>query len=219
MLRLERVSRAFEGPQGRVKALAVVNLAVAPGEMVAVRGPSGCGKTTLLLSAGALLRPDEGRVLLGGQDVYAMSAAARGLLRAERIGFVFQQFHLIPYLTVEENVLAPSVALANPPRDVGAHAADLIRRFNLEHRSRHVPAQLSVGEKQRVALARSLLNRPCLLLADEPTGNLDEANANAILEYMLEFKRGGGAVLIVTHDARVAARADRTLLMSDGQLE
>jgi putative ABC transport system ATP-binding protein len=219
MLRFEAVSRAFEGPRGRVEALRQAHLRVAPGEMVAIQGPSGCGKTTLLLAAGALLRPDEGRVFLGDDDVYAQSAAARGALRAARIGFVFQQFHLIPYLTVEENVLAPSVALSVKPRDLVARAHDLVRRFNLEHRADHVPAQLSVGEKQRVAMARALLNRPGLLLADEPTGNLDEANAGVILDYMLDFRRDGGAVLLVTHDARVAARADRALRMSDGRLE
>ncbi len=214
MLKIENVSKTYRGPQD-VRALANVSLEIRPGEFVAVQGPSGCGKTTLLLVAGGLLEPDAGRVTAGGEDLYALPPGPRARIRAARIGFVFQQFHLLPYLNVLENVLAPTLAL--PSDGAEARAGELIERLGLAARARHKPAELSAGEQQRAALARALLNRPGLLLADEPTGNLDEAAAEDVVRRLEEFARGGGAVLLATHNPRAAARAGRIVRMEGGK--
>jgi ABC-type lipoprotein export system ATPase subunit len=209
MLSLRQVRKTYEGPNGPVVALADSSLDIGAGEFVAVRGPSGSGKTTLLLVAGGLLRPDAGQVVLDGQPIYDLPREARARLRATRIGFVFQQFHLVPYLSVLDNVLTPALAQAQP--DARARATELVERFGLTPRRHHVPAELSTGERQRTALARALLNRPRLLLADEPTGNLDDANGAIVLNALAEFAKTGGAVLLVTHDHRAATFAQRVL--------
>jgi putative ABC transport system ATP-binding protein len=209
MLSLRQVRKTYQGPKGPVVALADFSLEIGAGEFVAVRGPSGSGKTTLLLVAGGLLHPDSGQAVLDGQDIYRMSREARARLRAQAIGFVFQQFHLVPYLSVLDNVLTP--ALAQPRPDARARAMELIERFGLAPRMHHVPAELSTGERQRTALARALLNRPRLLLADEPTGNLDDANGDIVLNAFAEFAKAGGAVLLVTHDQRASTFAQRVL--------
>jgi ABC-type lipoprotein export system ATPase subunit len=216
LLNLENVTREFEGPSETVKALDGVSLSVGAGEFVAVEGPSGCGKTTLLLTAGGLLRPSAGEVVVDGKTLGRLSPDGRSRLRAEAIGFVFQQFHLVPYLSVFENILAPSLAVSHAEAVERAHA--LIAHFQLEHRMHHTPAALSTGERQRTALARALLHRPRLLLADEPTGNLDETNAGIVMGYLVEFARNGGAVLLVTHDRRAAQSATRSLRMENGRL-
>jgi ABC-type lipoprotein export system ATPase subunit len=213
MLKIENVTRTWRGPQD-VRALAGVSLEVRPGEFVAVHGPSGCGKTTLLLVAGGLLAPDAGRVEIGGEDLYALPPERRARVRAGRIGFVFQQFHLLPYLDVLENVLAPTLALRSDGAE--GRAKELLERLGLGPRARHKPNELSAGEQQRTALARALLNRPGLLLADEPTGNLDEAAAEEVLRRLEEFARGGGAVLLVTHNPKAVARAARAVHMENG---
>ncbi len=214
MLTFEKVTQTFNGPQGEVTALRNISFFVNPGEVVAVRGASGCGKSTLLLTAGTLLRPSEGEVRIGEADPYALTPNGRSTLRSETIGFVFQQFHLVPYLSVFENVLLPSVVKKNDEANERAH--ELLRRFGLDHRMHHVPAQLSIGERQRTALARALFNRPKLLLADEPTGNLDPENGEIVLHALKTFADEGGAVLLVTHS--VADCATRTLHMADGTL-
>jgi ABC-type lipoprotein export system ATPase subunit len=231
MLTITGLRKTFRGPSGMVSALADAELSVAAGEFVSVQGPSGCGKTTLLLAAGGLLPPDSGRVQVDGQDVYALSGEARARLRAEKIGFVFQQFHLVPYLSVLDNVLVPSLALPFscplPATEGGSgeersavreRALELTRQFGLTERLRHVPAQLSTGERQRTALARAMLNGPKLILADEPTGNLDGENARAVLSSLREFARSGGAVLLVTHDPAAAEYAGRRLRFKEGRL-
>jgi len=197
MLEISNIAKLYRRHDGIVKALDGVSLSVGKGAFVAVRGPSGSGKTTLLLSAGGLLAPDGGSVSVDGVDPYRLSRDARAKFRASTIGFVFQQFYLISYLTVLENVLAPSMALSG--NDSSDRARELIGQFNLEHRANHLPAELSTGERQRTALARALLNRPKLLLADEPTGNLDTENAQTVVDFFREFVDGGGAVLMVTH--------------------
>ncbi|MBN1419493.1 MAG: ABC transporter ATP-binding protein [Planctomycetes bacterium] len=214
MLELTDVRKSYARPEGRVDALGGVSLSAASGEFIAVTGPSGCGKTTLLLTAGGLLAPDAGRVLLDGEDLYSLSAERRARIRAERIGFVFQQFHLIPYLSVLENVLVPSLGV--PCRDAPARARTLIERFGLAPRAHHVPAELSTGERQRTALARALFNRPKLVLADEPTGNLDQANAEVVLQALAEFAGEGGTVLLVTHGGDAARYASRGVAMKGG---
>jgi putative ABC transport system ATP-binding protein len=216
ILKLAAVVMSFHGPDGTVRALDGVSLAVSPGELVVVEGPSGCGKTTLLLAAGGLLRPARGTVTLDGEDLYDIDPEERCAVRADKVGFVFQQFHLIPYLSVRNNVLSPTIAR----RKLGAskRAGELIRHFNMEHRQNHLPAQLSTGERQRTALARALMNDPQLILADEPTGNLDQSNADAVFGYFAEFVAQGGSALVVTHDPRASQRATRVLSMRDGTI-
>jgi putative ABC transport system ATP-binding protein len=216
MLEFKKISKWFDGPEGKVTALDGVSLSVSPGEFLAVRGPSGCGKTTLLLTAGGLLRPSSGQVSLDGYDPYTLSPEKRSQMRARMIGFVFQQFHLIPYLTVRQNILAPSLALS--AKGAGQRTQELVSRFGLDDRAGHVPAQLSTGQRQRTALARALLNKPKIILADEPTGNLDEDNANIVFGYLSQYVAEGGCVLLVTHDVRTAAHATRILQMVDGRL-
>lgn len=216
MLEFKKVSKWFNGTQGKVDALKGVSFSVRPGELLAIRGPSGCGKTTLLLTAGGLLRPSDGQMSLNGQDPYALSPEMRSRLRASTIGFVFQQFHLIPYLTVRQNIMTASLAV--PLKEASERAQQLISRFWLDDRADHVPAKLSTGERQRTALARALLNEPKVIMADEPTGNLDEDNAQTVLGYLSQYVSDGGCVLLVTHDARAAAHATRSLQMDRGQL-
>ena len=220
MLEIRDLSKVYASPADRtaglVTALDSVSLSLTAGEFVAVQGPSGSGKTTLLLAVGGLLAPSGGTIAFQGQDVYAMSLGARARWRAQCLGFVFQQFHLIPYLSVIDNVLAP--ALACPITNARGRAAELLEQFGLSARASHVPSELSIGEQQRTALARALVHRPQLLLCDEPTGNLDEQNAQAVSKCLAEFQRQGGAVLLVTHDTGVAAMAQRSLSLRSGRL-
>lgn len=199
ILNIEHLSKTYRR-RGResVAALRDVNLVLKPGQIRFVYGPSGSGKSTLLLCAGGLLHPDAGNVKLDGRELYALPARARCAVRARRIGFVFQQFHLIPFLNVRDNVMAP--ALSGFDGDPRRRADALIERFGLQARRDHPPSELSVGERQRVALARALLFNPPLLLADEPTGNLDAGNGRRVMQYLSDFAGNGGAVLVVTHD-------------------
>ena len=214
---IQDARKTYQGASGQVLAVDGVSLSVDGGEFVAVQGPSGCGKSTMLLIAGGLLTPESGSVQIGGEDPYALTADARSKFRADNIGFVFQQFHLVSYLSVQDNVLAPSIATGL----VGSEqrARELIDQFGLSHRLEHTPGELSSGERQRTALARALLNQPKVLLADEPTGNLDAENAAEVLKHLREFASSGGAVLLVTHDAQAAAAADRVIHLLDGKID
>lgn len=218
MLNLTGVKKHYR-QDGRelVKALDSVTVQVGKGEFAVVEGPSGSGKTTLLLVAGGLLHPTEGQVMIDGADIYGISAADRAAMRASRIGFVFQQFHLISYLNVLENVLVPSLAL--PEADgLEKRAQELLSRFGLDSRKGHLPSELSTGERQRVSLARALLNSPDLLLADEPTGNLDQSNADLVIDCLAEFARSGGTVLMVTHSREAALKGDKLIRLNAGNL-
>jgi putative ABC transport system ATP-binding protein len=217
VIHLQDVTKVYQAGNGPVRALGGVSLDVAPGEFLGVRGPSGCGKSTLLTIVGGLGMPTAGRVVVGGDDLRAMSPGARARFRAEKVGFVFQMFHLLPYLTVLENVVAASL----PGQRAAARlrAAELLEEFQLADRLRHHPAELSIGERQRVAIARALINRPRLLLADEPTGNLDAENSQRVLEILAGFHREGGTVLLVTHQEQAARYAGRTVLLRDGLVE
>jgi len=218
LLKIDRVSKRYER-RGRetVHALREANLGLDPGELRFVLGSSGSGKSTLLLCAGGLLRPDEGTVTLDGEDLYALSPDERSSFRARHIGFVFQQFHLVPYLSVLDNVLAPALAFGGDRGgDLRSRAESLVERFGLGHRRDHPPSELSVGERQRCALARALLHEPRLILADEPTGNLDEENGALVMECLREFAAGGGAVLVVTHDP--SHRSDESYELAHGVL-
>ncbi len=217
MIELSGVTRIYRRGTGEVRALDGVDLHVAAGEFVAIKGPSGSGKSTLLLTIGGMVRPSEGRVVVAGTDIYALAPGQRARFRAENIGFVFQLFHLVPYLNVLENVLVPTLA-AGDGEGRRQEALALLERFGLADRLDHRPAELSIGERQRVAMARALLNRPRLLLADEPTGNLDPDNATEIMNYLAGFHRDGGTVVVVTHEDLAARYAQRTFHLRDGRI-
>jgi putative ABC transport system ATP-binding protein len=219
LLQLEHVNKVYHRNHHEIRALDDVSLELNPGEFVAVCGPSGCGKTTLLLTIGGLLAPDSGRITLDGEDPYRMNPNARAEFRGRSIGFVFQQFHLVPYLSVLDNVLAPALAVPRPDGEVRARALQLIEHFGLTDRQSHVPSELSSGERQRTALARALLHQPKLLLADEPTGNLDRESAEVVLGHLKEFAEQGGAVLLVTHDDRAVTYAQRVIPIRAGRIE
>ena len=215
LLEAENISKTFSRNGHQVPALRDFTYCIEPAQFVAVCGPSGCGKTTLLLICGGLLRPETGAVVLYGHDLYSLSPETRASIRAAHIGFVFQQFHLVPYLNVLDNVLAASLGLrledTAQRKLMRQRAMELVERFGLADRAEHLPAELSTGQRQRVALARAMLNRPKILLADEPTGNLDADNSNVVWEYLREFAADDRAVLLVTHDSAAAARADQVV--------
>jgi putative ABC transport system ATP-binding protein len=215
-LHAENLRKIFSGPTAAIHALDGVSLTLDAGDFVAIQGPSGCGKSTLLFALGALLRPDSGLLTVLERDPYAMTREERARLRARSIGFVFQQFHLTPYLSVLDNVRAPALAL--PAADATARALELIGLLGLTGRAQHVPSMLSTGERQRTALARALLNRPKVLLADEPTGNLDDDNTALVLERLKEFASQGGTVVLVTHERHVAGHAHKVLQMRNGRI-
>ena len=200
MIACKQVTKRF----GAVTALAPFDLDVATGEFIAIKGASGSGKTTLLLTLGGMLRPSDGTVSFDGEDLYSQSSTARAEYRATEVGFVFQMFHLVPYLGVEENVRLAmrNGAMTQRPRE-------LLEQFGLGHRLTHTPGELSAGERQRVALARALVNEPRLILADEPTGNLDPENDRQVFEHLSEFHRAGGTVIVVTHGSTADEFADR----------
>ncbi|MBI2441432.1 MAG: ABC transporter ATP-binding protein [Lentisphaerae bacterium] len=216
MLKIQHLSKVFAGPTGKVEALQDVSLTVRAAEFVAIQGVSGCGKTTLLLAAGGLLKPTSGQITVQGEDFYALSPERRAQFRARRIGFVFQQFHLMPFLNASDNIRLANLAVADHLTD--ERVPELIKQFGLAHRQEHLPEALSTGERQRIALARALLNKPALLLADEPTGNLDEQNGAAVLQALKDYAASGGAVLLVTHDIRVGQYAHRRLRLERGRL-
>ena len=216
MIRCDEVTKIFSKNGSEVMSLDRFTAEVADGEFVAVRGPSGSGKTTLLLTLGGMQRPSEGLVQLAGRDLYAMSPAERARLRSSEIGFVFQMFHLVPYLDLLGNVLL--ACPGKPSAEVRQRAGELMDELGLADRASHRPGELSAGERQRLAVARALLNRPKLILADEPTGNLDPENAAEVIRHLVEFHRGGGTVVLVTHGEVVNAHADRTLSLEQGRL-
>ena len=214
MVRLENVTKTYQTPRCVIKALDRINLRIEKGQFVVIRGPSGSGKTTLLMTIAAMCRPTSGTVSIEQQDLYAQSRRARARFRAENIGFVFQMFHLVPYLNVTENVLLAGGTIGN--KNSRAQAHKLIERFGLADRTYHRPAELSAGEKQRAAVARALLNRPKIVLADEPTGNLDPDNAAAVLSYMADFHQQGGTVILATHGPAAKEFADRVIYLRKG---
>ncbi|HEX8052994.1 MAG TPA: ABC transporter ATP-binding protein [Thermoleophilaceae bacterium] len=218
-LRLDHVTRVFRQGANEVHALADVSMSIYPGEVTAVMGPSGSGKTTLLQIAGAMDLPSSGRVFHGETDLAGLDAAGLSRLRRQRIGFVFQFFNLMPGLTALENV-ALVARLDNVSRAKSAERARaLLARVGLEGRADHLPSALSGGEQQRVAVARALVNRPRLVLADEPTGNLDRRAGASVVEVLVEAAREQrAAVLIVTHDAVVHDYVERTMTMADGRV-
>jgi putative ABC transport system ATP-binding protein len=212
------ISRVFEMPAGPVHALRRVSVTVRAGDYVSVVGPSGCGKSTLLHLLGGIDVPTTGSVLFDGVDVGTLSDAARSHLRLRRIGFVFQRFFLLPMLTAWENVELPQAEAGVARGDRRTRTRELLDYVGLARRASHRPAELSGGEMQRVAIARALANRPSLLLADEPTGELDQSTGGQIASLFDRVNADGTALVVVTHDPDVAARARRTLRMRDGEI-
>ena len=206
ILEARGVAQHHRTQRGTVEALAGVDLTVPRGEFLLLRGPSGAGKTTLLLALGGLARPTEGEVTLDGEELYGLSRARRRHLRGSLVGFVFQTMHLLPYLDARRNV------------QLGGPAADWLERLGLGEREHHTPSQLSGGERQRVALARALARRPELILADEPTGNLDPVSAGLVTSALTEFHREGGTVVLVTHARDLAITPDRELRLEAGRV-
>ena len=213
------VGRSFAMPAGPVHAVRDVTLQIRAGDHIAVRGPSGCGKPTLLHMLGVVDAPSSGTLLFDGQDVSRLSDARRSALRLRRIGFIFQRFFLLPMLTAAENVELPLSEAGASRRDRQERTKVLLDYVGLAARADHRPSQLSGGEMQRVAIARALANNPQLLLADEPTGELDEATGAQIAALLDRVNADGTALVIVTHDSTLAGRAARVLMMRDGRIE
>jgi lipoprotein-releasing system ATP-binding protein len=223
LLVLERVQKSFPAPDGDtlIHVLRGIDLVVLPGRTIAILGPSGCGKTTLLSIMGIIDCPSAGRVLFRGRDVADLRERERAVVRRDGVGFIFQRHHLMPQCTAWENVLLPTLGKAARDRKDGAavRARQLLERMGLGERSRHLPAELSGGECLRVAVARALINRPRLLLADEPTGSLDEGSAESLADLLVEVNREEGtSLVVVTHSARLAARMETRLALHDGKL-
>ncbi len=217
MVCLENVAKIYRTRTGEVKALESISLLIKEGEFIVVRGPSGSGKTTLLMTIAGMQHPTGGTVSVAQNDLYKMSAQARAKFRAANIGFVFQMFHLIPYLSIVENILLAGGAVLD--KNKKARTDELIQQFGLAGRNLHKPAQLSAGEKQRVAIARALFNQPKIVLADEPTGNLDPDNAAVVVRCLSAFHRSGGTVIFATHGAEAEEVADHTIHLRDGRID
>ncbi len=217
MVNLEEVSKIFRTRHGEVKALAEINLNVNEGEFVVVRGPSGCGKSTLLLTIGGMLKATTGNVIVNNNRIYKIDERKRAKFRAENIGFVFQMFHLVPYLNVVENVLLPAGTVRNESLNT-SKAKELLKRLHLTERENHKPSEMSAGEIQRAAIARALIIHPTIILADEPTGNLDPENAVEVIGHLEEFHRDGGTVIVVTHGNMADQFADRIIHLRNGSI-
>ena len=217
MIACENVSKIYPTRNGEVRSLDALTLEISPGEFLVVRGPSGSGKTTLLLALGGMLRPTSGNIVFDGQDIYDLSTKDRARFRSQKIGFVFQMFHLVPYLNVLENVLLAATTSAND----GHHqrAQELFDRLDIKARAQHRPSELSAGERQRTAIARALLNEPKLILADEPTGNLDPGNTAEVFRHLSEYQKAGGTVIVVTHGEAANVYADRIVKLKAGKLD
>jgi len=217
-IRLEGVTKVFYTDEVETHALSGVHLEIRQGEFVSIAGPSGCGKSTLLSILGLLDVPTGGTYLLDGKPVQDLQLAQRARIRNHQIGFIFQSFNLIGDLTVFENVELPLTYRTEPVPDRRTLVQEALDKVGMGHRGKHFPAQLSGGQQQRVAVARALVGRPLILLADEPTGNLDSRNGEAVMELLRDLHRGGATICMVTHDPRFARYADRTVQLFDGRV-
>jgi putative ABC transport system ATP-binding protein len=218
MIRLRRIERVFRVGEDEVHALRSVDLDVARGEYLSIMGPSGSGKSTLLNVIGLLDRPNAGRYELDGGDVTLLSEVEQARVRREKMGFVFQFFHLVPRLSAQENIELPMVLAGIDRAERRERLERLLAEYGLEDRARHRPDQLSGGQCQRVAIARAMSMRPAVILADEPTGNLDRHTGEEVMEVLERVHRNGGTLLLVTHDPEIGARAARQVRMVDGAI-
>jgi putative ABC transport system ATP-binding protein len=218
LIDIQNVTKVYATDTVETHALAGVSLAVAGGEYVSIEGPSGCGKSTLLSLIGLLDSPTTGRYLLDARDTASLTLEERSRLRNRTIGFVFQNFNLIGELTVAENVELPLTYRGTSTPERRRRVAEALDRVGMAHRAQHTPMQLSGGQQQRVAVARALVGDPALLLADEPTGNLDTANGESVMDLLSELHANGSTIIAVTHDRRFARRADRIVRLLDGRI-
>ncbi len=218
LIHLTGIKKVFYTDEVETHALQDVHFQVAPGEYVAISGPSGCGKTTLLSLLGLLDTPSEGEYMLANEPVAKLSAAERARIRNRQIGFIFQAFNLIGDLTVYENVELPLTYRGLSASERKRRVSEALEKVGMTHRMKHYPAQLSGGQQQRVAVARAVAGDPLILLADEPTGNLDSVNGEAVMELLRELHRGGATICMVTHDPRYSAHADREIHLFDGRV-
>jgi len=218
LIRLEGIKKVFYTDEVETHALSDIHLEIRNGEYIAIAGPSGCGKTTLLSILGLLDSPTDGPYVLDGQPVAKLSAADRARVRNRQIGFIFQAFNLIGDLTVYENVELPLTYRGMPSDERRKRVQAALERVGMSHRMKHFPAQLSGGQQQRVAVARAVAGDPAILLADEPTGNLDSTNGEAVMELLRELHQGGATICMVTHDPRYARHADRSVHLFDGKV-
>ena len=218
MIALDKVSRTFQVGDQQVLALRAVSLTIAAGEYIAIMGPSGSGKSTLLNRLGLLDRPSNGRYSLDGRDVTGLNEAESARVRREKIGFVFQFFHLVPRLDAAANVALPMVLAGIAPAERKQRVAQLLADVGLSERADHLPSQLSGGQLQRVAIARAMSMHPALLLADEPTGNLDRATGREVMGVLEGLNQRGATLIVITHDQEIGARAHRRISMEDGRV-
>lgn len=218
LIRMEGIKKVFYTDEVETHALADVHMEIRPGEYIAISGPSGCGKTTLLSILGLLDTPSDGSYTLSGELVSNLSAADRARIRNRQIGFIFQAFNLIGDLTVYENVELPLTYRGMSSAERKKRVQDALERVQMGHRMKHYPSQLSGGQQQRVAVARAVAGDPAILLADEPTGNLDSVNGEAVMTLLQELHKGGATICMVTHDPRYAAHAERSINLFDGKV-
>lgn len=218
LIHLEKVTKVFVTDEVETHALSDIHLDIKKGEYLSIAGPSGCGKSTLLAILGLLDSPTDGTYILNGQPVQDLNVSERARIRNREIGFIFQAFNLIGDLTVYENVELPLTYRGMSSGDRKKRVQDALERVGMAHRVKHYPSQLSGGQQQRVAVARALAGDPSILLADEPTGNLDSTNGEAVMELLRELHRGGATICMVTHDPRYAEFADRTIHLFDGKI-
>jgi len=218
LIQMEKVTKVFFAEEVETHALSNVHLKIGVGEYVSIAGPSGCGKSTLLSLLGLLDSPTEGSYLLNGKPVESLKHQERARIRNREIGFIFQSFNLIGDLTVYENVELPLTYRGMKAAERKARVHESLEKVGMAHRARHLPSQLSGGQQQRVAVARAVAGKPLVLLADEPTGNLDSRNSEAVMELLRDLHRQGATICMVTHDPRYAEHADRTIHLFDGQV-
>ena len=218
LIKLEGVTKVFLTDEVETHALAGIHLDIKQGEYVSIAGPSGCGKSTLLSILGLLDTPTDGAYLLNGRPVQGLTLPERARIRNREIGFIFQSFNLIGDLTVYENVELPLTYRGMPAGERKERVVEALEKVGMGHRAKHLPSQLSGGQQQRVAVARALAGHPAVLLADEPTGNLDSKNGEAVMELLADLHKGGATIVMVTHDARFARNADRTIHVFDGRV-
>jgi putative ABC transport system ATP-binding protein len=218
LIRMQGIAKVFLTDEIETHALADVHLEIQRGEFIAISGPSGCGKTTLLSILGLLERPSQGEYWLDGAQVATLDATERSMVRNRQIGFIFQAFNLIGDLTVAENVELPLSYRGMKPAERTKRVQAALERVGMSHRTRHYPAQLSGGQQQRVAVARAVAGSPAILLADEPTGNLDSVNGDSVMQLLRDLNKEGATICMVTHDPRYAEHADRSVQLFDGRV-